>query len=171
MSLFLSTCPSLVDTFRIGTHSLFKIYIYISHFLTVFHLTVARLLLSLIGLETSFYLFFPAIASGLSIYTYSMPVLSPFWSGLSIFTHSMPVLTPFWSGLSIFTHSMPVLTPLCSGLSIYTHSLPVLSFFRLSPRMVQTSFLPLHLFLTFSLFYTWRKLHFRPCISFGCIRL
>ena len=154
MSLFLSTCPSLVDTFRIGTHSLFKIYIYISHFLTVFHLTVARLLLSLIGLETSFYLFFPAIASGLSIYTYSMPVLSP-----------------FWSGLSIFTHSMPVLTPLCSGLSIYTHSLPVLSFFRLSPRMVQTSFLPLHLFLTFSLFYTWRKLHFRPCISFGCIRL
>lgn len=154
MSLFLSTCPSLVDTFRIGTHSLFKIYIYISHFLTVFHLTVARLLLSLIGLETSFYLFFPAIASGLSIYTYSMPVLSP-----------------FWSGLSIYTHSMPVLTPLCSGLSIYTHSLPVLSFFRLSPRMVQTSFLPLHLFLTFSLFYTWRKLHFRPCISFGCIRL
>ena len=157
MSLFLLTCPPPVDTFRIGTHSLFKISIYISHFLTVFHLTVARLLPSLIGLETSFYLFFPAIASGLSIYTHSLPVLTPFWSGLSIYTHSLPVLSPFWSGLSIFTYSLPVLSPFWSGLSIFTYSLPVLSpfwsglsiytyspppvlsFFRLCPHMAQTS--------------------------------
>ena len=93
MSLFILTCPALVDTFRIGTHLLFFLYIYIFHFLTVFHLTVARPLPSLIWLETSFYLVFPEIASGLSIYTHSIHVLTFITSGLSIYTYSMPVLT------------------------------------------------------------------------------
>ena len=110
MSLFILTCPALVDTFRIGTNIRFFLSIYIFHFLTVFHLTVARPIPSLIGLETSFYLVFPAIASGLSIYTHGLPVLTLFWSGLSIYTHGVPVLTLFWSGLSIYTHSLPVLT-------------------------------------------------------------
>ena len=166
MSLFLLTCPALVDTFRIGTHTLFfPIPIYIS-FLTVFHLTVARLLLSLIGLESSFYLVFPAIASGLSIYTHSVPVLTYLASrlsiytystlvltflrsGLSIYTHSVPVLTYLTSGLSIYTHGVPVLTYPASGLSIYTHSTPVLT--TLTPfvsysLVARTPILPLHFF-------------------------
>ena len=145
MSLFLLTCPPLVDTFRIGTHTLFKLSIYIFLFLNPFHLTVARLLPSLIG--------FPlAIASGLSIYTHGVPVLTPFWSGLSIYTHGVPVLTPFWSGLSIYTYGIPVLTPLCSGLSIYTHGAnfnfaPAFLFnFQPFLRMARTSILPLHFF-------------------------
>jgi len=162
MSLFLLTCPPLVDTFRIGTHTLFKLSIYIFLFLNPFHLTVARLLPSLIG--------FPlAIASGLSIYTHGVPVLTPFWSGLSIYTHGVPVLTPFWSGLSIYTHGVPVLTPFWSGLSIYTYGIPVLTplcsglsiythganfnfapafLFNFQPflRMARTSILPLHFF-------------------------
>ena len=154
MSLFLLTCPALVDTFRIGTHTLFfPIPIYIS-FLTVFHLTVARLLLSLIGLESSFYLVFPAIASGLSIYTHGVPVLTYLTSGLSIYTHSVPVLTYLTSGLSIYTHGVPVLTYPASGLSIYTHSTPVLT--TLTPfvsysLVARTPILPLHFFF-FKLF-------------------
>ena len=153
MSLFILTCPSLVDTFRIGTSILFLIYIYFP-FLTVFHLAVARFLPSLIGLETSFYLVFHPIASGLSIYT-----------------HSIPVLTYLTSGLSIYTYSIPVLTYLTSGLSIYTHSIPVLTYPNLfvsySP-VTRTAILPLHffVFLSFSLaFFSWREPLFCPCIS------
>jgi len=128
MSLFILTCHSLVDTFRIGTHLLFfPIPIYIS-FLTVFHLTVARPLPSLIGLETSFYLVFPVIVSGLSIYTHSIPVLTTLTRSLSIYTHSIPVLTYLTRSLSIYTHSIPVLTTLTRSLSIYTHSTPVLTY-------------------------------------------
>jgi hypothetical protein len=128
MSLFNLACPALVDTFRIGTHILFKIYIYISHFFTVLNLTVVRPLLSLTGLETSFYRVFLAIARGLSIYTHSIPVLISLSSGLSIYTHSIPVLISLSSGLSIYTHSIPVLISLSSGLSIYTHSILVLPY-------------------------------------------
>jgi len=122
MSLFILTCPALVDTFIIGTHILFFLSIYIVPFLTFHHLTVARPLPPLIGLETSFYRVFLAIASGLS------------------------VLTFLTSGLSIYTHSIPVLTFLTSGLSIYTHSIPVLTFFVSYSLVARTPILPLHLF-------------------------
>jgi hypothetical protein len=146
MSLFILTCPALVDTFIIGTHILFFLSIYIVPFLTFHHLTVARPLPPLIGLETSFYRVFLAIASGLSIYTHSTPVLTFLTSGLSIYTHSIPVLTFLTSGLSIYTHSIPVLTFLTSGLSIYTHSIPVLTFFVSYSLVARTPILPLHLF-------------------------
>ena len=129
MSLFILTCHSLVDTFRIGTHTIFLLSIYIFHFLTVHHLTVARPLPSVIGLETSFYLVFPAIASSLSIYT-----------------HSVPVLTYLTSSLSIYTHSVPVLTYLTSSLSIYTHSVPVLTLFVSLSLVALKPILPLHFF-------------------------
>ena len=162
MSLFNLTCPTLVDTFRIGTHILFKISIYIYPiFFTVLNLTVIRPLLSLTGLETSFYRVFLAIARGLSIYTHSIPVLTSITSGLSIYTHSILVLIPITSGLSIYTHSILVLTPISSGLSIYTHSLPVLP----CPTLPYPT-LPYPTLLCFLLARAWLELQFCPCISF-----
>jgi len=181
MSLFNLTCPSLVDTFRIGTHILFKISIYMSYFFTVLYLTVERPLPSVTGLETSFYRVFLAMSSDLSIYTHGIPVLISLISDLGIYTHSIPVLISLISGLSIYTHSIPVLISLSSGLSIYTHSIPVLpcptlpyptlTFFVSYSLVARTPILPLHFFLFFSLTYTWLELQFCPCISFYCIWL
>lgn len=125
MSLFLLTCPPLVDTFRIGTHTLFKISLYISLFLTLFHLAVARLLPSLMG-------FFLAIASGLSIYTHSPPVLSPFWIGLSIYTYSPPC-TILFSAIPSHGANFILAPAFLLNFEPFLH-------------MARTSFLPLHFF-------------------------
>jgi hypothetical protein len=172
MSLFLLTCPALVDTFRIGTHTPFLLSIYIVHFFNVFHLTVARPLPPLIGLETSFYRVFLAIASGLSIYTHSVPVLTYLASRLSIYTYSTLVLTLLRSGLSIYTHSVPVLTYLTSGLSIYTHSTTVLApFCFLLALGSKTHFTHSFLLIFFSFFYIGANSYFTPAFLFTFLAL